>query len=205
MKQKISSILALVICTAALSGCAVNNVSNVDSKFDTLSFYRVPVVYGISNEEISNFDYNRSMSFGEYDPKTQKGTGGCLGTANAIFINSKKEQMNGSNKDQVSYHVIMVPPGYYAMSMGAKTYEAYPSVYFKVEKNAPQYLGDFRVKSKVRDQYLLNDKEYFTDPVEYHEDMALAALKEFGVAAEKVKKIDLIPTKGYAGMVLCTP
>lgn len=197
--------ILLLTALSCLGGCAVNNVSDVDSKFDTLSFYRVPVVYGISNEETSNFDYNRSISFREYDPKTQEGTGGCLGTANAIFINSKNEQMNGTNKDQASYYVIMVPPGYYAMSVGAKIYEADPSVYFKVEKNAPQYLGDFKVKSEVKYQDMPGLKLYFTDPVEYHEDMALVALKEFGVAAEKVKKIDLIPTKGYAGMVLCTP
>jgi len=165
---------SLIFFTLALCGCAVNRVGEVISEYDTWSFYRVPVVYGA--------EQRNSVAFAEYDPVTNKGTGGCLGTAD--LIGGWGIESVGTRA--IQYYVVMAPPGYYAGRVFGG--EENPDAYFEVKSDGPQYLGDFRSSS-----------------IQYDDVKAVEALKKFGIAPDNMKRVHLTPARTDVGFILCAP
>jgi len=200
-----------LILTLSLGGCAVNRVETVNSKNDAQSMYKVPVVYGIGIAKNSLPLKSAELpmiGFQEYDPVTKKGTASCLGSADTIWLSFEMGWDKFPQDYDIRYHVLMVPPGYYALSMGAKPYEANPSLYIKIEPGHSQYLGDFQFKKSPSSlsNYPNNILPKISIlPVEYHEDKALEILRKFEIPIEQLQKVPLTPTDGTAGFLLCTP
>jgi hypothetical protein len=207
-RTKIVILLGLAL---SLGGCAVNRVEEVHSARDASSMYKVPVIYGIAVAENSlplRGAELPSMRFSEYDPVTKKGTASCLGSADDVWISFRMGFDKFPQDHNLHYHVLMVPSGYDALSMGVKPYEANPSLYFKIEQGRPQYLGDFLFKKSPSTQP--NDQNNLlartsTLPVEYHKDEAINVLQKFGIPTDQLENVPLIPTDGGAEFLLCTP
>jgi hypothetical protein len=98
----------------------------------------------------------------------------------------------------------MVPPGYYALPMGVKLYEANPSLYLKIDDGGPLYLGDFWFMESSNPKYKTLT-QISTLPVEYHPKDAVQALQAFGIPTERLQQVPLVPTDGGASFLLCAP
>lgn len=206
--KKVAHILGLL---AVLTGCAVDRVKEVNTPDEANSLYKVPVVYSIGLAEnsppISSTNIT-SIVFAEYDPVAKRGTSSCLGSADTIVMSLWPDRNQNPPKHNLHYHVLMVPPGYYALSWGGITpHEANPSLYIKIEDNGPQYLGDFWVVEtpSTNPKYPWLSKAS-TLPVEYHQEQAKQALQSLNIPFDQLQQATLIPTDGMArGFVMCTP
>jgi hypothetical protein len=173
-----------------LSACGMNQVKTVDTKDDAYSTYRVPVVYG--SGVLDNSANPMEMHFSGYDPMMKESTSKCLSSANVIDIKFGGE-VDHKPSVGMHYHVLMVPPGYYALSMGAVApYEAQPSIYFQVTDINPQYLGDFWIATTSDDEKV----HIKAAPMEFHPDEAAHTLESFGIPSTYMKPIQMIPTDG---------
>jgi hypothetical protein len=202
--SKLGLISALLI---TLTGCAVNRVDEVKSAGDAESLYKVPVVYGIGIAKDSlptRSSDIAAIGFAEYDPVTKRGTSSCLGSADVLWVSFRVPFREIPQDHYLHYHVLMVPPGYYALTMGIKPHEANPSLYIKIEDSGPQYLGDFWL-TETHDPKYKSLAQLSTLPVEYHPKDAVQALQAFGISSDPLPQVPLVPTDGGARFLLCTP
>lgn len=200
---------AMLVCALMLGACTYNRVHEVQSVGDTKTVYKVPVVYGIGIAEKSKPFTPRdftSISFMQFDLPTKGGTAECVGIADTIELSFGVPFEKFRPDDKMHYHVLMVPAGYYALSTGIKPAEANPSLYFKIEKGHPQYLGDFWItKVPTRDDPTQNLMHVTTLPVEYHIKAARAALQKFNIEDEKMSTVKMVNTDSTSIIPDCIP
>jgi hypothetical protein len=163
--------------------------------------------FGVAKDSLSLSPSDEAgIDFAEYDPVAKKGTASCLGSADNLWVSFGVPFRQFPKDHDLHYHVLMVPPGYYALSWGAKPYEASPSLYIKIDHSGPQYLGDFwLMKTSDLTYKYLNLTNLTTLPVEYHPENAAHALQAFGIQSEPLPQVQLIPTDGVANFIICMP